>query len=59
MQRFGRSVDIQHDSRYVEYPSRADADEAIRVLSSTPLKGVPVTLEDAVSVRCQVSFTLR
>lgn len=33
---------------YIEYPSRGDADEAIRSLSNTALKGSNVTVEDAV-----------
>lgn len=34
---------------YIEYPSRSDADDAIRTLSAQDLKGHPVTVEDAVS----------
>ena len=42
---------LDDDYRYIEYPARADADEAIRTLSTTLLKGVSVTVEDAVRHR--------
>jgi hypothetical protein len=36
---------------YIEYPSRADADEAIKSLHKTELKGVTVSIEEMVSRR--------
>lgn len=33
---------------YIEFPSRSDADDAIRTLSNTDLKGSIVTIEEAV-----------
>ncbi|KAI5475118.1 splicing factor, arginine/serine-rich 4 [Pseudohyphozyma bogoriensis] len=32
---------------YIEYPSRSDADEAIRTLSNTEVRGQTITIEDA------------
>lgn len=44
-----RPADPRDPHSYIEYPSRSDADEAIRSLSNTALKGSTVTIEDAVS----------
>lgn len=47
-QLFRRSfADSDPAHSFIEYPSRADADEAIRTLSNSQLKGVAVTVEDA------------
>jgi hypothetical protein len=43
--------DFLPSSSYIEYPARGDADEAIRTLSNSQLKGSTVTLEDAVRRR--------